>query len=199
MSVRFCQECGSAVTESHLGGRLRPHCPGCGFIHYGLHSIGVGGLVLDEAGRALLIQRAMNPGRGRWTIPGGYVENDEPCDLAVVREVLEETGLETEVETLIAARHRVTPAESNIYLVFKLRWIGGQVTTDIDPEEIAQVGFYSDEEMDRLDNLAEFTRELIRIEKRRSTPGLPPYDMPSMAAPGWTFYAADSRNSAQVK
>lgn len=189
MPVRFCQECGAGVTEDLLGGRPRPHCHDCGFVHYGLHSIGVGGLVTTED-RVLLIQRAQDPGRGRWTIPGGYVENDEPCDEAVVREVYEETGIETEVQHLFAVRHRVTPTDSNIYLVFRLRQIGGELSIELDKEEIAQAGFYTEAEMDALDNLAEFTRELVRIDLRCRDQGLPPYNMPAMAAPGWTFYAA---------
>lgn len=189
MPVKFCQECGSPLIESHLGGRLRPNCEGCGHIHYGLHSIGVGGLVTRDD-RVLLIQRAQNPGKGRWTIPGGYVENDEVIDEAVVREVLEETGIETEVDRLYAVRHRVTPADSNVYFVFKLRPVGGAITPDFDPEEIAQVGFYSLDEMDQLDNLADFTRHLVLID-RALVGGLATYDIPSMAAPGWTFYASD--------
>lgn len=195
MPVRFCQECGAPVQEQLLGGRMRPNCQGCGYIHYGLHSIGVGGLVVIED-RVLLIQRAQNPGKGRWTIPGGYVENDEPCDEAVVREVAEETGIETAVDHLFAVRHRVTSADSNVYLVFKLRPVGGALTSDFDPEEIAQVGFYSEAEMENLSNLAEFTRELIRIANRRPDHGLPAYDMPSMVAPGWTFYASGGNSHA---
>lgn len=189
MPVQYCQECGTPVVESHLGGRLRPHCEACGFIHYGLHSIGVGGLVIED-GRVLLIQRAQNPGRGRWTIPGGYVENDEPCDEAVVREVLEETGLETAIERLLAIRHRVTSTDSNVYLVFKLHRIGGELRPDLDPEEIAQAGFYTEAEMDKLGNLADFSRELVRIDLYGSGSGLHPFEIPSMATAGWTFYAA---------
>ncbi|HEX2172358.1 MAG TPA: NUDIX hydrolase [Dehalococcoidia bacterium] len=193
MPVKFCQECGSPMVEGHLGGRLRPNCERCGFIHYGLHSIGVGGLVIKED-RVLLIQRAQNPGKGRWTIPGGFVENDEVMDLAVVREVFEETGIETEIERLYAVRHRVTPTDSNVYFVFKLRAIGGELTSSFDPEpeEIAHAGFYSLEEMDKLDNLADFTRHLVLID-RAGAGGLTPYDIPSMAGPGWTFYASNGR------
>ena len=193
MPVKFCQECGSPLVEALLGGRQRPNCQTCGYIHYGLHSIGVGGLVV-RGDRVLLIQRAQTPGKGRWTIPGGYVEHDEVMDQAVVREVYEETGIETEVERLYAVRQRVTPTDSNVYFVFKLRQTGGEVSTDQnpEPEEIAQVGFYSIQEMDKLPNLADFTRHLILID-RAQPGGLTPYDIPSMAAPGWTFYATDSR------
>ena len=54
----------------------------------------VGGIVHDAQGRLLLIKRANEPGRGRWSLPGGRVEPGETDAEAVVREVREETGLE---------------------------------------------------------------------------------------------------------
>ncbi len=59
----------------------------------------VGGLAYDEAGRLLLVQRANEPGRGLWSVPGGRVEPGEDDAAALVREMWEETGL------------RVTPGE----------------------------------------------------------------------------------------
>jgi 8-oxo-dGTP diphosphatase len=53
----------------------------------------VGGLAYDEAGRLLLVQRRNEPGRGRWSIPGGRVETGEDDAAALVREMAEETGL----------------------------------------------------------------------------------------------------------
>ncbi len=53
----------------------------------------VGAAIKDEAGRLLLILRGHEPGMGLWSIPGGRVEPGEADPEAVVREVLEETGL----------------------------------------------------------------------------------------------------------
>ncbi|SCX52009.1 ADP-ribose pyrophosphatase YjhB, NUDIX family [Klenkia marina] len=53
----------------------------------------VGGVVHDPAGRLLLVRRAHDPDRGSWSVPGGRVEPGEDDATAVVREVLEETGL----------------------------------------------------------------------------------------------------------
>jgi len=54
----------------------------------------VGGIVHDDDGRLLLIQRANEPGRGMWSIPGGRVEPGETDTEALVREMREETGLD---------------------------------------------------------------------------------------------------------
>jgi ADP-ribose pyrophosphatase YjhB (NUDIX family)/GNAT superfamily N-acetyltransferase len=56
-----------------------------------------GAMVVDDAGRVLLVQRGHEPERGRWTFPGGRLEEGESPAEAAVREVREETGLEIEV------------------------------------------------------------------------------------------------------
>ncbi len=53
----------------------------------------VGAVIMDEAGRLLLIKRGHEPGKGLWSIPGGRVEAGESDADALVREVREETGL----------------------------------------------------------------------------------------------------------
>ena len=53
----------------------------------------VGAIVLDDARRILLIKRGQAPALGLWSIPGGRVEQGESHEVAVVRELLEETGL----------------------------------------------------------------------------------------------------------
>jgi acetyl-CoA carboxylase carboxyl transferase subunit beta len=60
-----------------------------------------GAVVRDGEGRLLLIQRANEPGRGRWSLPGGRVEPGESAAAAAVREVHEETGLEVAVTGLL--------------------------------------------------------------------------------------------------
>lgn len=53
----------------------------------------VGALVYDDLARLLLIRRGQEPGLGLWSLPGGRVQSGEPLADAMVREVLEETGL----------------------------------------------------------------------------------------------------------
>jgi 8-oxo-dGTP diphosphatase len=59
--------------------------------------LGVGAVVVDREGRVLLIRRAHPPSAGAWTLPGGRVEPGESTEAAIVREVREETALETQV------------------------------------------------------------------------------------------------------
>ena len=61
----------------------------------------VGGIAFDSRGRLLLIRRRNDPGSGLWSLPGGRVEPGESDEVAVIRELREETGLEVIPGTLI--------------------------------------------------------------------------------------------------
>ena len=69
----------------------------------------VGAIIVDAAGRLLLIKRGHEPGMGLWSIPGGRVEPGETDEQAVIREVREETGLVVRPGRLIGAVRRTAP------------------------------------------------------------------------------------------
>jgi ADP-ribose pyrophosphatase YjhB (NUDIX family) len=110
-----------------------------------------------HAGRALFVQRGENPGQGRWTIPGGYVEEDETPDVAVVREVREETGLLTRVQSLLAIRNTLRDDDQNAYYVFKLE-LAGPPEIVVDGRETVAAKFFASEEFDSLADLAPLSR-----------------------------------------
>lgn len=66
-----------------------------------------GAVLVDDAGRLLVVRRANAPGRGLWSIPGGRVEPGEQPEDAAAREVLEETGL----QVVVGSRLGVVPRE----------------------------------------------------------------------------------------
>lgn len=66
----------------------------------------VGALAYDPLGRLLLVRRANDPGRGRWSLPGGRVEPGEDDPTALVREMAEETGLVVEPGELVGRVRR---------------------------------------------------------------------------------------------
>ena len=72
--------------------------------------VGVGVLVVD-ADRYLLIRRAADPDKGLWAIPGGLVKIGEKVKQAAVREVREETGLEVELDRILAVIDKIVRDE----------------------------------------------------------------------------------------
>jgi len=59
--------------------------------------VAVGAVILRDDGRVLLVKRGRPPREGAWSLPGGRVEGRETLEAAIVREVLEETGLRVRV------------------------------------------------------------------------------------------------------
>jgi 8-oxo-dGTP diphosphatase len=68
--------------------------------------VGVGGVIVEN-GRTLLIRRGSEPLRGEWSIPGGTLELGETLEEGVVRELLEETGVQVRVLELIEVFDRI--------------------------------------------------------------------------------------------
>ena len=75
-------------------------CESCGFVLY-LGPKLVAGAIVELDGGIVLIQRDIEPGYGKWTFPGGFVERGERAEAAAEREVLEESGLEIEVGEIV--------------------------------------------------------------------------------------------------
>ncbi|MGH4006966.1 MAG: serpin family protein [Pseudonocardiaceae bacterium] len=69
----------------------------------------VGAIVFDGGGRLLLVRRTNEPGRGRWSVPGGRVAASETDQHAVIREVAEETGLDVEITRRVGGVQRCAP------------------------------------------------------------------------------------------
>ncbi len=80
--------------------RTRLVCPDCGFIDYKNPKIVVGAVCTWED-RVLLARRAIEPGRGLWTIPAGFLEAEESSAEGAVRETLEEACAAIRIEGLL--------------------------------------------------------------------------------------------------
>lgn len=94
---KFCPVCSGRFETRVIkdGEPQRLICGECGFVFY-LGPKLVAGALFELDGGILLVQRAIEPGYGKWTFPGGFVERGERAETAAEREVLEECGLEIE-------------------------------------------------------------------------------------------------------
>ena len=88
------------------------------------HSVSVAGVITDDRGRVLLIQRADN---NRWEPPGGVLELGESITDGLRREVREETGLDVEPVTLTGVYKNMN--RGIVALVFRCKITGGDLTT----------------------------------------------------------------------
>lgn len=100
--MRYCSECGGKLSHKLVEERKRAVCLTCGKINYQNPLPAVAGVVTKKGEGVIgLIKRAIVPGKGKWALPGGFVEIDENPQDALMREVKEEIGMKGEIQGLI--------------------------------------------------------------------------------------------------
>jgi ADP-ribose pyrophosphatase YjhB (NUDIX family) len=108
--------------------------------------VGVGAVIVHD-GKIVLIKRGNEPGKGKWSIPGGHVELAESLEQAVVRECKEETGLDNENPVLIDVVSNVDYDELGkvkyhyVIIDYLVHVTGGQAEAASDAEELRWVPF----------------------------------------------------------
>lgn len=109
-------------------------CVDCGHIAYINPRLVVSTIPVTDEGRVLLIRRGLEPGRGRWAQPGGFLEVDETASEGAIRETLEETGLDVRLGEILGLYARLEAAV--IVLAYEARIVGGAAQTGPEALEI---------------------------------------------------------------
>jgi ADP-ribose pyrophosphatase YjhB (NUDIX family) len=132
-------------------GRMRPVCPTCGYIHFLTPKVGVSVLV-EQDGHVLLVRRAIEPGKGHWSLPSGFIEFDEAPEVAAVREVGEETGLVVADPRLInVVQYAEDFRGPGLNINYRARAVGGTLQP---ADDAAEARFFARENLPPLDELA---------------------------------------------
>jgi ADP-ribose pyrophosphatase YjhB (NUDIX family) len=99
----FCPLCGDELVSVRSGpDRGRRGCNRGHFVHYNNPALTTFAFV-ERDGRYLILKRGQEPYRGRWELPGGFVEAGERPDETIRREIYEETGLYVEPPRILGA------------------------------------------------------------------------------------------------
>ena len=116
--IQFCNLCGNSVTVKIPDGdnRERHVCTSCGEIQY-LNPKVVTGCIPVWRDRVLLCRRAIEPRHGFWTVPAGFMENNETLQEGAARETLEEACAPVTDVSLYGIYN--LPHISQIYMLFR--------------------------------------------------------------------------------
>ena len=91
--INFCPSCGLKVDHELVYHKLRPVCQSCSWIYFEDPKVAVAAIIV-QGGSVLLVRRKMQPGKGKWMLPAGFVDAGEELREALKRECLEEINAE---------------------------------------------------------------------------------------------------------
>lgn len=132
---KMCPRCGADLA----GDAARLACDACGFVVYASSKPTAGAVCVDGE-RVLLCRRALEPFKGFWDLPGGFLEEAEDPIAGLRRELLEETGLEIEPERFLGIWIDRYGGDSTAEATFNLYWIarvlGGEAEAADDVSEL---------------------------------------------------------------
>jgi ADP-ribose pyrophosphatase YjhB (NUDIX family) len=138
--INFCVQCGHAVQYRQAFGKVRPVCPQCGRVHF-IDPKVAAALVIEREGQLLLVRRANDPERGKWSMPAGFVDRGEDPAEAAVREGFEETGLRVRITGLMDVIGKGGDSEgADILIVYRAEVVGGALAPGDDASEAGWFG-----------------------------------------------------------
>ncbi|MCY4062480.1 MAG: NUDIX hydrolase [Chloroflexi bacterium] len=137
--ANYCAICGGLLQSEMVSGRIRPFCSRCDMPVYFDPKVAVVVFIeLDE--RVLLIRRAVDPGKGKWALPAGFVDYDEAPEAAARRETLEETHLQVRIDKLLAVFPKRDHGLADIVIAYSAKVLDGELQAG---DDAAAVGFFA--------------------------------------------------------
>jgi ADP-ribose pyrophosphatase YjhB (NUDIX family) len=181
--MNFCSHCGTPVELKIPEGDHLPRyvCPACGTIHYQNPKVVVGSIPVWED-KILLCKRAIEPRHGLWTLPAGFMENEETTIEGALRETMEEAGARVEVIDLHTMFN--LPHVNQVYVMFRAKLL------DLDfgpgPESL-EVALYEEKDIPWSEiafPVIEQTLRLFLEDRRRGAFGIHTGDIIRHLLPG---------------
>ena len=141
--MNYCSECGAKVVRKipEDDNRERDVCPACNTIFYS-NPKNVCGCILEWQGKILLCKRAIEPRYGYWTVPAGFMENNETTAEGAAREAVEEANAHSDDLQLFALYS--LPRISQVYVMYHGTLRDGEASAG--PESL-DVGLYEEHEI----------------------------------------------------
>ena len=166
----YCPICGSRLKKQIIEGKQRKYCHNCGFVHYE-NPLPVALAIAIRDRKFLMVKRGIEPKKGGWAPPSGFIESGETSEEACLREMAEETGLSGKIKKLVEVK-RVEDEEmygDMLVVVYLVEVEGG---SSVAGDEVEQVKFFEIDQLpDYYVNRFKETIEDIRNEWKKGGDG----------------------------
>ena len=141
--MKFCSNCSQPVVHKIPPGdnRIRAVCEYCNTIHYVNPNV-VAGCIPVWEDKVLLCKRAIEPRHGYWTLPAGFMENQETLEEAAARECLEEANARVKIQDVFTIYS--LPHANQIYMLYQAKLLDLNFSAG---EESLEVGLYKEEDI----------------------------------------------------
>ncbi len=133
-----CHFCGAPLQRKWVEGRRRLYCDGCRSTIYENPLPATCVLVVNPREQVLLVQRSVDPRKGEWCLPGGFIEIGESPEAGALRELAEETGLAGTIECLLGVCGTPSAYYDSILMVgYLVRQFHGDLVAGDDAQQAA--------------------------------------------------------------
>jgi len=135
IDLKYCTKCGHQLEKRLIQENERMYCRQCDTIYYDNPIPSVAVVAINGKGQLLLVKRKVEPKKGFWALPGGFMDDGESAIQAALREMQEETGLKGIIKRFL----KIYNHESKMYghviiIIYEVNIIGGQLTAGDDAE-----------------------------------------------------------------
>jgi 8-oxo-dGTP diphosphatase len=165
-NARYCPQCAGALMPRVLREHEPPRlcCVQCGFVFY-LNPKAVSVAAFSHDNGVVLVRRAIEPAKGSWALPGGFIDLGETAAAAAIRETMEETGFQIRPTGILD----VYSAGGNevLLIVYAADVVGGSERLGA---ECSEIGHFAPESLPWDEVVFETTRAALRDYVRRFFP-----------------------------
>lgn len=133
--IKHCKNCGTVVVYRQPDDgdtKNRAVCPACNTVHYE-NPLNVVGTVPVWGDKVLLCKRNIEPRKGKWTLPAGFMELDETTSEGAARETVEEAGAQFEMQSLFSVLS--VPKVGQVHLFYRAKLTSDQFDPGFETQE----------------------------------------------------------------
>ncbi len=145
IDIPFCPKCGHAFTKMSSRNTV---CGNCGLDYYVNPRPCNAIIITDNKKRILLVKRAIDPFKGLWDLPGGFIDIGETAEESVLREAKEELGVEVDkIQYLFSGYDRYEYKGLNYHtlgFVFTAQILSGVIQP---LDDVGEIKYFSEEEI----------------------------------------------------